>query len=279
MRWASGLTERITVGVVGAGNMGSALIRGWLRDQSSGVELLAWDKVESCLRALPGSERISVARSLEDLAAKADVVVLVVKPKDAADVLGAIAGRLEAGQTLISAMAGVPLDSIRSLLGPGPGLFRIMPNLGVELGAGAVALASEGSADGADIQAVLGLLGSLGRVEAVPEDLMDVVTAVSGSGPAFIALAMEGLEDGAVAVGRSRREARSLVREAALAVGALAAHPDPSVGVEEACAAATDAERMVAESMRRRGVPMAFREAVEAALERSRRLRAPDPAK
>jgi pyrroline-5-carboxylate reductase len=193
-----------------------------------------------------------------------------VKPKDAAAVLGAIAGRLGDSQTVISAMAGVPLASIRALLGPGPALFRIMPNLGVELGVGAVSLAAESGVSPAELQAVTRLLEPLGQVEQVSEDLMDVVTAVSGSGPAFMALAMESLEDGAVAVGLSRQAARALVRQAALAT---AAGGEQSGGERSAAGERSGGERAGVGVLEEREVRAAFRQAVEAALERSQKLR------
>lgn len=290
MRRGQATGQRIVVGVVGTGNMGSALVKGWLQaedpvcgedsglgTQGLGIDLLVWDKVEACIRNLPDSDRICAAASLEDVVARAGVILIVVKPKDAAEVLGAIAGRLGDSQTVVSAMAGVPLASIRALLGPGPALFRIMPNLGVELGVGAVSLAAESGVSPAELQAVTRLLEPLGQVEQVSEDLMDVVTAVSGSGPAFMALAMESLEDGAVAVGLSRQAARALVRQAALAT---AAGGEQSGGERSAAGgrsggeqAGGGGERAGVGVLEEREVRAAFRQAVEAALERSQKLR------
>jgi pyrroline-5-carboxylate reductase len=281
--------QRTVVGVVGTGNMGSALVKGWLRAedpacgggsgpdaQGPGIDLLVWDKVEACVRSLPDSDRICAAVSLEDVATRAGVVLIVVKPKDAPEVLGAVAGRMGESQAVVSAMAGVPLASIRALLGPGPALFRIMPNLGVELGVGAVALVAEPGVSPADLQAVTRLLEPLGQVEQVSEDLMDVVTAVSGSGPAFIALAMEGLEDGAVAAGLSRQAARALVREAALATaagGGQSGGEQSTAGGRSGGEQAGGGEWIGIGVLEEREVRAAFRQAVEAALERSQKLR------
>jgi len=266
--------RRTTVGVVGAGNMGAALVKGWLRSEEAGADLVVWDKVEAAARGLPASARLTVAASLGDLAARADVVLIVVKPKDSGEVFGAIAGDLGEGRIVISSMAGVTIETMRAALGPGPVLFRIMPNLGVELGAGAVALAAEPGAGEAEVAAVTKLLEPLGYVEAVPEELLDVVTAVSGSGPAFLALAMESLEDGAVAAGLSRAAARIMVREAALEIaGLLPGHADSPGGLRESLLAGGDLERAALDVVQDREVRAAFRRAVEAALDRSRRLR------
>ena len=201
--------------------MGSALVKGWLRSPEGQIRFVVWDKVEAATARLLETGRVERAESLEDLAGRVDAVLVVVKPKDANEVLAVLAGLLSAEQTVISSMAGVTLEWMRGILGPGPTLFRIMPNLGVELGVGAVALAHEPGASGAEVQSVRALLQPLGLVEVLPENQFDAVTGVSGSGPAFLALAIESLEDGAVAVGLSRALARRLVRQTALATAEL----------------------------------------------------------
>jgi pyrroline-5-carboxylate reductase len=276
------------VGVIGAGNMGSALIKGWLRTPatapaeaagytgvaSSEIDLLVWDKVDAAVQRLLPLGPVSMAGSLEDLVAKSDVVLVVVKPKDAEEVLGAIARATGAGQIVVSAMAGLRLQWLRGILGAGPALFRIMPNLGVELGAGAVALASEPDVPPATVETVLALLRPLGLVEAVPEDLFDVVTAVSGSSPAFLAIAIEGLEDGAVAAGLSRQMARKVVRQAALATARLLPEYSHSPAeLRENLALDSESDQAAMRLLEGRGVRLAFQRAVEAAMERSRQMR------
>lgn len=265
--------RRTTIGIVGTGSMGSALVKGWLRADGAGVDLLVWDKVEAALQGLPMSERLRIAGSLGDLAARADVVLVVVKPKDAGEVLRSIACDVGEGRMVISSMAGVTFETMRAAIGPGPVLLRIMPNLGVELGVGAVALAAEPGTAQSDVAVIMELLGPLGHVEAVPEELLDVVTALSGSGPAFLALAMEGLEDGAVAAGLSRAAARMVVREAALEVARLLPrHEDSPGGLRERLLADGDLDGTALDLVEARDVRAAFRRAVQAALERSRGL-------
>lgn len=264
-----------TVGVIGTGNMGSALVKGWLRPPDPGVDVLVWDKVEDAARRLLSSGPVQLAGSLARLVTEADVVLVVVKPKDAKEVLEGIAGLLREEQAVISSMAGLTLDWIRGILGPGPSLFRIMPNLGVELGAGAIALAHEPDTPAAEVEAVLDLLAPLGLVETLPERLFDAVTGVSGSGPAFLALAIEGLEDGAVAAGLSRVLARSLVRQTVLATAAqLSLYSDSPAELRARLATIGDRGSLGMETLEERGVRSAFQKAVEAAVERSRQMRA-----
>ncbi len=204
-----------TVGVVGVGNMGSALVKGWLR--SGDIELLVWDTYRPAVEKLCAvAPVIEAAPSLERVAGRADTLVIVVKPKDAGQVLAGLKGALRSDQTVVSAMAGLTLEWLRETLGPGPTLIRVMPNLAVELGAGAVALSVEQEADEAAVKRCLALFGRLGLAEVIPEEQFDVFTAVSGSSPAFFALTVEGLEDGAVAAGLGRADARRVVRQTAL---------------------------------------------------------------
>lgn len=265
----------VTLGVIGAGNMGGALVEGWVRSPLPGLRLVVWDKVEAAGRRLLTSNMVSLAGSLEALVHEADVIFVVVKSKDAAEVLGLLAGRLRGDQVIVSAMAGPTLEWMRGVIGPGPALIRIMPNLGVSLGAGALALAADAFTDAATVQAVTRLLEPLGMAEPVPEDALDAVTAVAGSGPAFLALVLESLEDGAVAAGLPRATAQALVRQAALDTARLLPlHDDSAAGLRAHLNAAGDLDRKAMAVLEDREVRLAFKKAVEAAMERSRGLRA-----
>ena len=228
-------------------------MKGWLRSGDQGIRLVVWDKVDAAVQRLLTPGPISPAGSLEDLVARADVVLVVVKPKDALEVLSTIAPLLRPEQWVISSMAGITTKWIRAILGPGPGLFRVMPNLGVELGVGAIAIAAESGTPETEVQAALRLFSSLGVAESVPEDMFDAVTALSGSGPAFLALAVEALEDGAVASGLPRDTARRLVRQTVLVTA--------------------EHSSLHADALAKPEVRAAFRQAIESAVERSRRLR------
>lgn len=253
---------RLTVGVIGTGNMGSALVKGWLR-ADGGPELIVWDTVEAAMDGVLSDQRVKAAASLEELVGRADVVLVVVKPKDAAELLARLAGVVREGQVVVSAMAGLPLARLRGAVGREPELLRVMPNLGVEVGAGAVVMAVEPGGSAAVRETALALFGRLGLVEVLPEEAFDAVTAVSSSSPAFLAVAIEGLEDGAVAAGLSRSTARRVVRRAALATAAAPADGEAIAG--EPGGAAT---RLLEE----RGVRLAFQRAVGAAIERSRQM-------
>jgi pyrroline-5-carboxylate reductase len=273
------------VGVIGVGNMGSALVKGWLR-AGGDTSLVIWDKFESAVdrllaegrasaeQAAPAGPALTAVSSLEELAAAADIILVVVKPKDASEVLASLGRAARPDQTVVSAMAGLTLEWLREALGPGPALFRIMPNLAVELDAGAVAVAAEPGVAPAAQARVLELFRLLGLVEVISEELFDVVTAVSGSSPAFLALAVEGLEDGAVMVGMSRAEARRVVRQAALqTAGQLAEHSDSPAELRQHLVSSGQVAPETIEFLEQKKLRLAFREAVAAAMERSRQMR------
>jgi pyrroline-5-carboxylate reductase len=142
------------------------------------------------------------------------------------------------------------------------------------VGAGAVAVAVEPGVAPAAQEQVVALFRLLGFVEVLPEELFDVVTAVSGSSPAFFALAVEGLEDGAVAAGMSRADARRVVRQATLETARqLADHSDSPAEIRRHLVSTGQLAPETLELLEGRKLRFAFRDAVAAAMERSRQMR------
>jgi pyrroline-5-carboxylate reductase len=273
---APGTEAGVTIGVIGAGNMGSALVRGWSRSPALGARLLVWDKIPGALQRVKECEGVVLAGSPAQLVAEAEFLIVVVKPKDAEGLLRSIAPLLREGQIVISSMAGVELGQIRQISGPRPALFRVMPNLGVEVGAGTLAVAAEVGVSPEVEQRVLGLFDVLGLTVVVPESMLDAVTAVSGTGPALLALALEGLEDGGVAAGLPRSIARTFARRAMLgAARMLVAGDESAADLQRRLAPPGDPLREGVDVLDERGVRLAFQQAVEAASRRARQMRAP----
>jgi pyrroline-5-carboxylate reductase len=267
-----------TVGVVGAGNMGSALVRGWLRSPDPDLSLLIYDVAEDRARDLACVECVSVASSLEDLGRRSQFILVVVKPKDTVAAFKELRPVLGKGKTLISSAAGVTLEAIRAAAGPGPSLFRLMPNLGVELGEGVLALSTEHGTPEDVIDQVQALFESLGVVEVLSEELFDAVTAVSGSSIAFLAVALEGMEDGAVRVGMPRGTARTFVRQTALATALLLQrYPGSAADIKDQVASPGGTTIAGLAVLEDRGVRGAFLRAIEEATERGRSLRDTGP--
>ena len=263
-----------TVGVVGAGNMGSALVRGWLRSPDPDLSILVYDVAEDRARDLACVECVSVASSLEDLARRSQFVVVVVKPKDVAAVLNTLSPFLDEGKIVISSAAGITLEQVRAAAGPEPFVFRLMPNLGVELGEGVLAFSTERGTPDEVIDAVQVLFESLGVVEVLSEEMFDAVTAVSGSSIAFLALALEGMEDGAVRVGMPRGTARTFVRQTALATALLLQrYPGSAADIKDQVSSPGGTTIAGLAVLEDRGVRGAFLRAIEEATEKGRSLR------
>jgi pyrroline-5-carboxylate reductase len=268
----------VTVGVIGTGNMGSALVKGWARALGPGARILVWDKVPAAVDRVAGCAGVAPATSLEQLAAETQFIIVVVKPKDGDDLLASLAAVLREDHSVISSMAGVEIERIRRAAGPKPRVFRVMPNLGVEVGAGMVAVSGEQGVDPQALQRVAGLFDALGMALVVPESMLDTVTAVSGTGPALLAMAVEALEDGGVAAGLPRATARMFARRAMLGAAQALTQGTASAGdLGAAIVPEGDALRAGVEVMEQRHVRRAYDEAVVAASERARQMRAPAP--
>ncbi|HEY5528433.1 MAG TPA: pyrroline-5-carboxylate reductase [Thermoleophilia bacterium] len=263
----------VTIGVVGTGNMGSALVKGWMRAPLPGVEIVVYDKIEESARHLASGVSVLAVGSLEELARRAEVIVVVVKPKDTGEVLASLSQVLRPDQVVVSSAAGLGLSRLRALLGPGPALFRMMPNLGVQLGAGVVTLCAEPAATSEDVGRVRALFECMGIVEVLPEGMLNAVTAVAGSSIGFLALALEGIEDGAVRVGMPRKTARTFVRQTALATAQLLVlQPGSAAELKDQVASPGGTTIAGLAVLEDQGVRGAFLRAIEAATDRGRQL-------
>ncbi len=205
------MAREYSLGVIGVGNMGSALVRGIVEAGAVPAEkVIVADADAARASKLSGEVGVKQAASNSDVAADSEYVILAVKPKTVPQVLKEIAPVLHEDQTVVSIAAGVTLARIAEHLGEcGPAIVRVMPNTPALVGAGVSAVAAPGVP--ADRVAVLNnLLRAVGEVVDVQEELMDAVTGLSGSGPAFVFVFIEALADGGVAVGLPRPLAQQL---------------------------------------------------------------------
>lgn len=215
------------VSVVGAGAMGRAFAAGLVRGHPGLVQRLALaDAAPAALEAALADVGGRPATLAE--AAGADLVCVAVKPGDAASALAAIAPAMAPGAVLLSVIAGWDLDRLAAAA-PGTALARTMPNLAVRHGAGLVALATRGLPRPRETE-LLGVLRPLGAVVPLPESLFAPATALAGSGPGLLALVAEGLEEGGVAAGLSRPQAREMTAAVLAGTSALLADgTDPAL--------------------------------------------------
>ncbi len=206
------LTERI--GFVGAGQMAMALAQGFVRaGLTGGEQLWAADPVAKSAQDFAQRTGGSIAAGNLDLVDRANVIFLAVKPQQMAAVLDEILPRLTADKLVVSIAAGVSIATMTAGLGAQIRIVRVMPNTPCLVGRGACAFCLGLTATEADATLVEKLLSSVGIAFRVPEKLMDAVTGLSGSGPAFVFTIIEALSDGGVRMGLPRNIATALAAQ------------------------------------------------------------------
>ncbi|MDD3885719.1 MAG: pyrroline-5-carboxylate reductase [Victivallaceae bacterium] len=207
---------------VGAGKMATAIAGGLVANQVFRAdELAAFDVSEKA--AAEFTRHTGVACSTADcagLAAKADNALLAVKPQNLRDAMKAFDGAL-AGKTVISIVAGVPIAKISELTGSHR-VVRVMPNTPALVGCGAAALAKGPEAADSDLELAEKIFSAVGLALKVDEKYLDAVTALSGSGPAYVFAFIQALSDGGVATGLARDTATKLAIRTVLGAAKMA---------------------------------------------------------
>jgi pyrroline-5-carboxylate reductase len=207
------MTATYAVGFLGAGQMATALAKGWL---ASGLidanRSRAADPITASRDAFSGVTGIRATASNTEVVNLADLIVLAVKPQVMASVLAEIAPRIQPRHLVVSIAAGVTLDQISSSLGVSTRIVRVMPNTPCLVGASATGIAASPATKAEDTALVKSLFNAVGTAFVIPEWQLDAVTGLSGSGPAYVYLMIEAMADGGVKAG--------LPREAALALAA-----------------------------------------------------------
>ena len=201
------------IGLLGAGNMAGALLRGLLGGKTLRTEQIrASDLRAEHLAQLEKSYGIQTHTDNTELLAWANVIVLAVKPQVIAQVLEQMAGVVKSDTLVISIAAGVPLSAIEARL-PGVRVLRAMPNTAAIALASATGIAAGTHASLEDLQFARTLFDAVGRSAVLDESALDAVTGLSGSGPAYVMLMIEALADGGVKVGLSRETALMLATQ------------------------------------------------------------------
>lgn len=196
------------VSIVGAGVMGEAMIKCLLRTGFAADAITICEKRSE--RSVELQERYQVKAGS---VAGSDLVILAVKPQDAGVTLSEIKADLAPGALLISLLAGVKTKKIESATEPRVRVVRVMPNTPVLLGQGVAAVAQGRSATSEDAKWVCALFATSGVATEVSEDVMDAVTATSGSGPAYFFKFVESMIAGAIKLGLSTAEAKLLAEQ------------------------------------------------------------------
>lgn len=262
-----------TIAFIGAGNMARALIGG-LASSGSDQRIIATDPDASSRQAIASELGIEAFADNRAAVAEAETVVLAVKPQVIDKVLGELAGAIDPGALVISVAAGIPVSRIRNALGADQPVARAMPNTPALYGVGATGLFVAEGASADHRNQARRLFEAVGIVAEIGDErLMDVVTAVSGSGPAYFFALAEALTRAGTQAGLEPDTARALAEQTAAGAGRMLA--------ESQADAATLRQRVTSpggttaaalECLTRGDLDALVRSAVEAAVQRGREL-------
>ncbi len=240
------------VGFIGSGSMAAAMARGWAGE----FERMLFSDSGSGRAAALAEELGGEVGSNVEIAERADIVVLAVKPAK----LGEVAPQLQAATRVVSILAAAPLARLREAF-PDAEVLRVMPNVGVEVRTGVMCIVGDAS------ERTREMLGLLGHVVELPDGDFDEATAIMGCAPAYLALAVEALADAGVEAGLEAELARELVVETTAGTAELLRVRRPA-DVRRAVASPGGSTEAGLEALDREGAARAFAAAVEASLER-----------
>ena len=278
--WKAGIVMK-KAAFIGVGNMGGALARAACRAVGAD-QVVLFNRTPCKANALAAELGCTAAGSLSDALREAEYVFLGVKPQGMRQLLGLIGRQLYelhrtgADRVLVSMAAGVELETMREYLGEAGysvPLLRIMPNTCAAIGRGMTALCARAEVDETRVQDVMEILSATGRVEQIPESLMDQFSALAGCGPAFVYPYIEALADGGVAVGLPRAQALEYAARTVLGAAAMVLESGKHPGrlKDEVCSPGGSTIAGVAE-LERGGLRAAAINAVQAAYGRNTQL-------
>ncbi len=215
------LNQRI--GIIGSGNMGGAILVGLLKTKLvSPSQVAVYDKILPKAREFARRYRVKLEKGNRAVVDRSDVVVLAVKPQDLFEAASEFRRAFTPRHLLITILAGTPVAKVRQAVGPKPKIVRAMPNLGAQVGEAITAL----TGDPSSVRLAETIFSGCGKTVRLPERYFDLVTAISGSGPAYFFLLMELLAKEGRAHGLTEKAARELAVQTAVGAGLLAKHSE-----------------------------------------------------
>jgi len=259
------------VAVIGLGNMGGAFVEGLLKnDIDKSYELYLYDQHEE-KRSYYDSSRVTMLNELKDTPKNIDYLVLCVKPHDLPKLN--ITKILHKDIKIVSVLAGVKINDIRSVLNVSAKVVRVMPNIPALIGMAASVLCPSKEVEQCEKDVVEDLFNAIGDVYWAEEKHMDAVTGLSGSGPAYIYMVIEALTDGGVKMGLPRNIAAPLAVQTVMGAAAMVKETGihPAVLKDQVTTPAGTTISALAE-LEERGLRSMFLNAVQKATERSEKL-------
>ena len=264
-----------TIGMIGAGNMGSAILRGIVEaEYVRASQIVAYDNNRKKMRELeedlPG---ISLASDCLEVAERADLVILAVKPLFVREVIEELRPGLQ-GKAVLSIAAGWTVSMLESALqGTGATYLRVMPNTPALVGEGMTALCDESTFSKEDFEYAKGIFDAIGKTRILPERLFDGVVALSGSSPAYVYMMIEAMADAGVREGLPRTYAYEMAAQSVLgsALMVLSSGTHPAALKDAVCSPGGTTIEAVKE-LERKGFRAAIMDAMEACARKSREM-------
>jgi pyrroline-5-carboxylate reductase len=262
------------IGFLGSGQMATALARGWLHAGLCSTDRLRASDVSTEARmAFQSATGVISTEHNRSVMESSDLIVLAVKPQVLPGLLDEIRPQLRPEQLIVSIAAGITLDRLARGLGPDARIIRVMPNTPCLVGASASAYAAGPSATETDLACVHALMNAVGRAFRVSESLLDAVTGLSGSGPAFVYVIIEALSDGGVRMGLPRDIALALAAQTVLGSAQMVLETNRHPGaLKDAVASPGGTTIAGLHALERGGLRAALMDAVEAATRRATEL-------
>ncbi len=262
------------IACIGAGNMGSAMVRGMLRaNVVSPARITLSNHKKAKLKTLKKELGIRVTDDNAQAVQKADVVILAIKPQILPGVLSEIKDQACNGALFLSVAAGIPTSLIENLLGGKTRVIRAMPNIAAAVGEAATALCPGKFARKKDMRLARQLFETCGTVQEIKEELMDAVTGLSGTGPMYVFIIIEALSDAGVRMGLAREDATRLATQSVLGAARMVQetgqHP---IYLKDLVTSPGGTAINALYSMEKTGLRAVLMEAVETATVRSREL-------
>ena len=257
------------IGFIGMGNMARAITKGFVSKNAAAPEnLYAFDPLYDSMKAYTDALGMHACRSIEEMLALTDTVIVAVKPHIVERALGAVKPLLK-GKALISIAAGWNFEKYTALLGDEVRIQAIMPNTPCSVGEGMLLFEEKHSLEKEEHETALGMFRALGEVEIMPTHLMTAAMAISGCGPAYMAMVIEALADAGVKYGLARPVAYKLASQTMVGTGRMQLETGKHPGVikDEVCSPAGTTIRGV-EALEENGLRKAMMAAVRVVCEK-----------
>ena len=266
----------IKIGIIGTGNMGSAIIRGIASSESSGsVSLNIFDiHKEQTDKLLKASDRINVEKSCPSLVKNSDIIILAVKPAVYSAVLDEIKDSVDSSKILVIIAAGMSISFVESFFSIPVRVVRTMPNTPLLVKTGMTAVCGGSNVSDADIKEVENIFSCLGLTEIIEEKYFDQFTALAGSSPAYIYMIIEAMADGGVLEGFPRKAAYKAAAQAVKGAAEMVLQSGlhPGELKDMVCSPGGTTIEAVA-TLEKEGVRNSFIQAVRECSEKSRKMK------